>query len=96
MRAIMAVVQGSGSMVIRQAGAYEEFVEFITSSPTLQEIAEFRLSDEVEARISDLLEANRGGHITPDEEAELDDYLRLEHIMRKAKIRAFEKLGHQT
>ena len=83
-------------MVIRQAGAYEEFVEFITSSPTLEEIAEFRLSDEVEARISSLLEANRSGHLTPDEEAELDDYLRLEHIMRKAKIRAVEKLGQRS
>lgn len=82
-------------MAIAQSTAYEEFVEFITSSPTLKQIAEFRLSDAAEAQISYLLEANRNGTITDDEEAELDDYLRLEHIMRRAKIRAFEKLDKQ-
>jgi len=82
-------------MAIAQSPAYEEFVEFITSSPTLKQIAEFRLSDTAEAQISYLLDANRNGTITDEEEAELDDYLRLEHIMRRAKIRAFEKLDKQ-
>ena len=46
-------------MAIAQSTAYEEFVEFITSSPTLEQMADFRLSDTSEARISYLLEANR-------------------------------------
>jgi len=83
-------------MVVRQSSAYEEFVEFITSSPTLEQITEFRLSEDAETRISDLLDANRNGNLSLDEAEELDDYLRLEHIMRKAKIRAFEKLGQRS
>ncbi len=79
-------------MAIAKISAYDEFVEFITSSPTLEQIAGFRLSDVSEARISALMEASNQGTITSAEEEELDDYLRLEHIMRKAKIRAFEKL----
>lgn len=83
-------------MAIAQLQAYDEFVEFITSSPTLEQIAEFRLSDVSEARISSLLEANQNRRLTSSEEAELDEYIRLEHIMRKAKIRAFEKLDQKA
>jgi hypothetical protein len=76
--------------------AYDEFVEFITSSPTLEEIATFRLSEVAEARISELLTANRNRRLTDDEQAELDEYLRLEHMVRKAKIRAYEKLDQSV
>ena len=64
-------------MAIAQLQAYDEFIEFITSSPTLQQIVEFRLSDDVEARISLLLDANRSRKLTAEEEGELDEYLRL-------------------
>jgi len=83
-------------MAIAQLKAYDEFVEFMTSTPTLEAISQFRLSDESEARIHALLDANESRKLTPEEEAELDEYLRLEHIMRKAKIRAFEKLSQQS
>ncbi len=80
-------------MAIAHLPAYEEFVEFITSVPTLEQVSELRLSDATETRISNLLIANREETITPEENAELDEYLRLERIMRKAKIRAIEKLN---
>lgn len=79
-------------MVIRNISAYDEFVEFITSRPSLEEITDFRLSDEIETHISDLLQANRTRRLTDDENEELDEYLRVEHLMRKAKLRAYEKL----
>ncbi len=78
-------------MAITQATAYDEFVEFITSRPTLKEIATFRLFDGAEARISALLEANRAGTLTAADQAELDEYIRLEHLMRRLKIRAHKK-----
>lgn len=79
-------------MHVVEINAYDEFVEFITSSPTLEQIAGFRLSTPAEQRIRDLLDANRTRRLTDDEVAELDEYLRLEHMVRKAKIRAWEKL----
>lgn len=79
-------------MAIAHLKAYEEFVDFITSEPSLRAVSEYRLSDETEARISTLLEANREGTLTEAGSAELDEYLRLDHLMRKAKIRAIEKL----
>lgn len=80
-------------MAIANLEAYDEFVEFITSSPTLEQMANFRLSEEAEAIISALLEANRQRELTAEEANDLDECLRLEHIMRKAKIRAYEKLN---
>jgi hypothetical protein len=79
-------------MAIRHLPAYDEFVEFITSAPTLDAIAHFHLSPQSEQRIAALLQANRDGTLTSAEAEELDEYQRLEHIMRKAKIRAFERL----
>lgn len=78
--------------VSRTSAVYDEFIEFITSSPTLEQIADYHLSDVAEARVHYLLELNNIGDITTDELAELDDYLRIEHLIRMAKIRAREKL----
>jgi hypothetical protein len=80
-------------MVVMQPAIYDEFMDFMTSSPTLEAIANYRLSDETEARISVLLEANRAGTLTQSEQQELDDYLRLEHMMRKAKLFAVTRLS---
>ncbi len=79
-------------MRVVEISAYDEFVEFITSVPTLEQIANFRLSTAAEQRIRDLLDANQARRLSDAEEAELDEYLRLEHMVRKAKLRAYEKL----
>jgi hypothetical protein len=79
-------------MAIARLVGYDEFVDFITSNPTTKAVSEFRLSEATEAYIDTLLEANREGAITPDALEELDEYIRLKHLMRSAKIRAFEKL----
>lgn len=81
-------------MAITNVSAYEEFVEFIISAPTLEQITEFRLTEATELYIHNLLEANRTRTLTPEEAAELDEFLRIEHLMRKVKLRAYEKLQH--
>ena len=80
-------------MQIRDHAAYDEFVEFMLDSPSLEQITQFRLSDAMEQKINDLLDANRNRTLSAEERAELDEYIRLEHLMRKMKIRAFEKLA---
>jgi hypothetical protein len=81
-------------MVIKQVSAYDEFVEFITALPALEEIVNYTTSPTAKARVNDLLAANRNRRLTDAELAELDDYERLEHMIRRAKLRALEKL-HQ-
>lgn len=79
-------------MLTMRGTVYDEFVEFITSSPSLEAITQFRLSDEAEQRVSQLLTLSREGHLSAEDAAELDEYQRVEHLMRMAKLRAFEKL----
>jgi hypothetical protein len=80
---------------IPYVSAYDEFIEFITSLPTLEEITQYTVSTAAQERIRELLDANRNRRLSDAEDAELDEYARLDHIVRKAKIRAYEKLDAQ-
>ena len=72
-----------------------EIADFLTSGPTLEQIANFHLSAASDRYISDLLEANRTRGLTPDERAALDAYGHIEHLMQSVKIQAFAKLDQQ-
>jgi hypothetical protein len=39
--------------------------------------------------------ASQAGTLSPDETAELNHYMELEHVMRMAKARARERLGNE-
>lgn len=73
----------------------DELVDLLLSRPSLEEIVNFRLSDAMEQRVSALLDANRAGIISQDEQEELDNYLVFEHAVRRAKIRAYERLKQE-
>ena len=75
-----------------QTSLYEqEFIEFITSQPSLEQMSTYRLSDAAEARLGMLLEHNRQGTLTSEMAVELKAYDKLEHIMTMMKLRAVEK-----
>lgn len=80
-------------MLREQLPASEEVYDFLTSSPTPEQIVAFRPSQIMQERMHYLLEANRTGIMTPDEHAELDDLMRIEHFMRGIKLRARQKLA---
>ena len=80
-------------MAVIYRAPYDEFIQFMTSSPSLGEIAEYRLSEEAEERIEYLLDQNGEGLLTPEERVELEDFQRVEHMMREAKLIALEKLA---
>jgi hypothetical protein len=79
-------------MAVIRANAYDEILNFLTSRPTAEEIIAFQPSQVVEERISDLLEANREGRLTTEQQAELDEFEQIEHLMRRLKIYAHTKL----
>jgi hypothetical protein len=84
----------SSAMAITQLKAYQEFADFITSQPSVQEVADFHLSEEAQAAIRHLLGANRNRNLTGQEAEELDKYVQLEYIIQLAKVRAYEKLSN--
>ena len=68
--------------------AYEEIASFFAHSPSPDEIAAFRLSDETIARLRDLLERNSAGTLTPDEADELDQVGHLNRMMLLIRSRS--------
>jgi len=71
---------------------YTQLVSFITSQPTLEQLAQFQLSSENETAISALLEANQNRRLSDSEAATLSEYDRIEHLLTMLKLMALEKL----
>ena len=68
--------------------AYDEVLDFLAAGTTTESIAGFRPSEEAQARVQDLVERRREQSLSPAEDEELEEYLRLEHLMIMAKARA--------
>ena len=74
--------------------AYDEVIEFIASRNPREVIA-FKPSKQAKQRVWDLIETQKAERLKPEEEAELEDYIELEHLMRLAKARARKLLAHE-
>ncbi len=72
---------------------YSKIIEFLASGPTPEEIIALRPSETVQERIGELLDKNRAGTLAETEEAELDEYQTLNHMMTLVKIRARQNLS---
>jgi hypothetical protein len=66
--------------------AYEEIIDFIAEGTTPGQVVAFRPSEKV--RVEDLIYREKTTGLSPDETAELNRYLQLEHLMRLTKARA--------
>jgi len=72
--------------------AYDEILDFLASGTTAEDIAGFRPSEEAQARVRELIERRQEAKLTPAEDEELEEYLRLEHLMIMAKAKAQARL----
>jgi hypothetical protein len=69
-----------------------DILEFLASLPSPEEIITLRPSETLQDRIDTLLEKNRSGQLTPEEEQLWEQYQYLEHLIRLAKAKAYLKL----
>jgi hypothetical protein len=69
--------------------AYVEVLDFLLARPAPHDILSFKVSDAAQARLRLLLDKNREEALSATEEAELDIYEQLEHLMRLLKARAY-------
>ena len=73
--------------------AYEEFIDFLASGTTPKGVVEFHPSEAAKARVAELIQRQKNGSSSADENAELKQFLQIEHVMRLAKARARERLS---
>lgn len=63
------------------AHIYRHILDLLASNPSPEQIAAFRPTSEMTARLGTLVARESDGDLTPVERAELDEYERLEHLM---------------
>jgi hypothetical protein len=71
---------------------YRHILEFLASNPSPEAIVNFRPTSKMQARISELLEKNREGQLTPAESTELDEYVHINNLISLLKARTFKLL----
>ena len=74
------------------AQSIEAFAQFVTSQPSLKEIATYHAPQEIADQVYTLLAAEKAGAISHDEQRELNHYETIEHILMCAKAEALHKL----
>lgn len=67
---------------------FDEVTDFLARAPGPEAIIEYRPSDVLATRVQELMERNRSGSLTADEQAEMDEFLRMEHFMTMLKLKA--------
>jgi len=75
---------------------YRYILDFIANSPTPQQIAEFRPTPEMQVQLQCLLELNQSGQLTPSQQAALDEYEHIEHIVVMLKAGNLKNLVDQV
>ena len=68
--------------------SYDEIVDLFARGTSSAEIMAFRPSLDSQERVRYLLERNKAEELTEDEEAELNRFGDLEHLMQLVKARA--------
>jgi hypothetical protein len=79
-------------MVLEYNSVYDELAYFLASlSP--RRVISYKASPKAQARVNILIEKNKLSGLTPDENAEMERYMTVEHIVRLAKAKALQKLN---
>ena len=95
-RLVEIIELGLRAITPAQYALHSEVIEFLASGPASQAIVAFRPSTEAQARVTELLDKNRAGTLAPAEQAELDQYERLDYLMTLVKARARQHLTRVT
>ena len=90
-RLVEIIELGLQAITPAQYGLYSEVIEFLAGGPTPEVIIAFHPSAKAQDRVTELLDKNRTGTLPPAEQAELDQYERLDYLMTLVKARARQR-----
>ena len=71
---------------------FDNILDFLASTPTPENILDFEPPEPLQQRLSYLLKQNRHDQLTADEHHELNEFLRMNRLMSRLKLRARLKL----
>jgi hypothetical protein len=68
-----------------------EIIDFLATGPSPSEVLTYYVSDSAQERLQRLLALNEAGLVSTEEQAELDELEKIEHIMILLKAQAQEQ-----
>lgn len=71
---------------------FDVITDFLATEPSPQEIIDYYLPDDLQARLDDLLDKNREGELTPSEREELERFLNADQMFSMLKTKMKLKL----
>ena len=75
---------------------FSEITDFLATNPTPQEIIDYQLSEDLQARAHELLERNGEDQLTPEERDEMFDFVRVDEMMSLLKVKMKLKLRNAS
>ncbi len=85
---ISALVEPEPPCYSTSVNVSDEILDFLVEQIPAQSLANFKASDEARQRVWTLIAKEKESGLLPDEKVELDDYLKLEHLVVLAKAKA--------
>lgn len=70
-----------------------EVADFLTSEPSLEDLANYTVTSATQHYLDTLMEKNSAGELSPDERLELEKLLTISHVMTLVKTKAKLKLS---
>jgi len=74
-----------------QPTLYDDLLDLLAETADVDRLVSYRLPDDEQLRLEELLQKSKDGLLTADERGELDEYERFEHIGRMLKARLRRK-----
>ena len=71
---------------------FGEITDFLATNPTAEEIINYRLPEDLQARAHDLLDKNGESHLTEAEKKEMLDFACIENMMILLKAKSQLKI----
>ena len=72
---------------------FDEVLDFLASSPSAEQIVSYEPPVVLQQRLSELLEKNRTVRLSEAEQAELDEFLRMNRFMSRLRLKARLRLS---
>jgi hypothetical protein len=91
--------RGMRDMLAEQTETFHDAAEIIAvlvSQLTPEQILAIQPSPDLQARVRNLLDRNKQNVLTEQEQAELERYAFLEHLVRMAKAHAYKQITQQS
>ncbi len=74
-------------MKISERDVFAVITDFLSSDPSDEELLSYKLPDDLQERLSQLLYLNRESELTCEQRHELDDYIRADHMISRMKTK---------